>query len=447
MRVSFLITAMLMAPTGALAQAAPAKEGLDLSGSIRLRYETIDNQARAGVPRTEDLVNIRTILTARYRTGPLTIGAELFDSRVYDDRRPSAVSANEVNTFEPVQAYLALDLGDTLGKGTSLRVQAGRMLVNFGGRRLVANDDYRNTTNGFTGARIDIDAPGKVTATGFYLLPQVHLPDDTVGVTGNQVSLDREGFDARLWGFVAAKSNVIGGSAIDVGVYRFEERDRPGRPTRDRRLTSLSARVFRAVSPGHWDYEGEVIRQTGQINASTASGAATLPVEAWLAQGRIGYQWAGPWQPHLSASLDYASGNRPGSSYGRFDTLYGMRRAEFAPAGLYNALTRTNILTPGVRVDVTPSKRVDAFIAYRELWLASRFDGFATTGVIDPSGRSSRHAGRQIDARVRWWAIPKRLQLEADGVLLDKGAFFATAPNSPGTGTTAYLSLNATVFF
>jgi hypothetical protein len=68
--------------------------------------------------------------------------------------------------------------------------------------------------------------------------------------------------------------------------------------------------------------------------------------------------------------LDRAHCDRRGGRNGRFDTLFGMRRADLAPAGLYNAIARTNILKPGIRLEVTPSKRLDAFAVYRAMWVA-----------------------------------------------------------------------------
>lgn len=441
-----VVLVAISCPVAASAQTR-ASEGFHLSGSLRLRYETIADTARIGVPRAEDLINLRTIVSARYTHGPVTVAAELYDSRAYDDDAPSAVSSNEVDPLELAQAYVALDFGTALGNGSDLRLQGGRIQLNIGSRRLIAADEYRNTINSYTGLRADLSLPGKRSAMLIYVLPQQRLPEDPVGLAANRVVFDREGFDVRLWGGFVRQGGVLGGGEIDLSAYRFEERDRPDRATRDRRLTTLGVRLFRAAAPGRFDYDGEVMRQTGETRTGLAPAAPLRAVEAWFVHAEVGYQWKRGWKPHVSAEFDYASGDRPGGSYARFDTLFGMRRADFSPSGLYNAINRANFITPGVRLEVTPSKRVDAFASYRELWLASRFDAFATTGVIDPSGRAGRYAGRQIDARVRWWAIPKRLQLEADGELLDKGSFYARAPNSPGTGTTAYLSLNATAFF
>jgi len=127
--------------------------------------------------------------------------------------------------------------------------------------------------------------------------------------------------------------------------------------------------------------------------------------------------------------------------------LFGMRRAELAPAGLYNAVGRANLLSPAIRIETIPSRRLDAFAAYRPLWLASRFDSFSTTGVRDPSGASGRFAGHQVEARLRYWLVPKRLRLEWSGLFLGKGRFLRNAPNAPAGGNTLYNSFNATISF
>ncbi len=88
---------------------AHAEDGLTLSGNTRLRYETIEGQPRAGFNESDDLFNIRTIVTAEYRTGRLRLGAELYDSRVYGGDSGTPITTGEVNTFELVQAYVGYD--------------------------------------------------------------------------------------------------------------------------------------------------------------------------------------------------------------------------------------------------------------------------------------------------------------------------------------------------
>ena len=443
-----LTIAALSAAMPAYGQVLPAApEGLDVAVASRLRYEAIEGQARAGVPASEASTQLRTILHATWRRGAFTIGGELFDSRAFDVPSPTAISTNEVNALEPVQAFASLDWGDAARGRLHGRITLGRQTADLRSRRLLANDDYRNTTNGFTGIRVDVADGARWNATAFYLLPQQRLPEDAAGLRRGRVTLDREGFDKRVWGVTAARLAIVGGIGGDIGMYRFEERDRPGLATRDRQLTTLTARALAPAAPGQVDGEVEVMRQTGSIAASLAAGAGRLPVEAWFAHAELGYQWKVAWSPHLVVEGDYASGDERDGRYRRFDTLYGMRRADYSGAGLYNAISRGNLIALGPRLEVTPSKRTDAFATVKKLWLASSRDAFATTGVVDATGQSGRDAGWQIDARVRYWAVPKRLQLEVDGTWLAKGRFLRQAPNRVSDRDTLYLALNATAFF
>src|SRR3546814_6805119 len=112
---------------------------------------------------------------------------------------------------------------------------AGRFTLNLGSRRLVAADDYRNTTNGYTGLRADLAAPGGVKAVFIYTLPQQRRPDDADGVRNKRVRFDHEGFDLVLWGGIVGKADAIGPAMAEFSYFHLGERDEPGRPTRDRR--------------------------------------------------------------------------------------------------------------------------------------------------------------------------------------------------------------------
>jgi len=437
----WLILGLATWPVSAFAQ---DKEGLDLSGTMRLRYEAITNQPRTASNRNDDLINLRTTLLARYQTGPFTIAGELWDSRVYGENNGTPVTTGEVNTFELVQAYVGVK--GSVGK-TTLSAQAGRFTLNIGSRRLVAADDYRNTTNGFTGLRADLATANGITATAIYVLPQQRRPDDPASLRRNAIVFDHEGFDLVLWGGTAAKTKMFGPITAEASFYHLGERDTPGRPTRDRSLDTYGGRLISDPAAGKADGEVEAFYQSGTISASTAAGAATLPVSAWFVHAAAGYTFAGPSKARLSLQYDRASGDRAGGKYGRFDTLFGMRRAELAPAGLYNAVGRANISSPGIRLEVAPSKRWDAFLSYRALWLAERTDSFSTTGVRDASGRSGAFAGNQLDGRLRWWVRPAKLRFEVDGVILAKGRFLEDAPNAPAGRTTAYVSFNLTASF
>lgn len=438
-------TAYAEAPT--LQSAIGNPDHFKLSGSVRIRHEVLDGQPRIGFRAEDEQLALRTTLLAEYHTDVIRIGGELYDSRAYLDRTGSAVSANEVNTLELVQAYVAADFKSALGARTSTRVQVGRMTLNLGSRRLVAADDYRNTTNGYTGLRADFVGRDKTTATFIYTLPQIRLPDDLPAIQRGKVQWDRESFDLRLWGGIVARPNTIGDATAELSYFRLQEFDGPSRPTRDRSLHTVSARIIRDPKPGRWDVEAEGIYQSGNVSASTAASAARLPVSAWFVHLDAGYSFPGAAKLRLSVEYDYASGDGRSGRFGRFDTLFGMRRADLAPAGIYNAIGRANISTLGLRLEAAPTKRLETFAVYRAMWLADRTDAFSTTGVRDASGRSGSFAGHQAEARVRYWLVPSFLRAEVNLVWLNKGRFLRTAPNAPRTGDTHYLASALTATF
>lgn len=123
-----------------------------------------------------------------------------------------------------------------------------------------------------------------------------------------------------------------------------------------------------------------------------------------------------------------------------------MRRADLAPAGLYNAILRSNLISPGVRIETAPAKDTDVMATVRPMWLAAREDSFSLTAVRDPTGRSGRFAGTQFDGRIRHQPFPW-FKWELDGVLLAKGHFLRKAPNAPSGRWTRYVSMNATTLF
>jgi hypothetical protein len=446
-RIASLALIPLAFSTPALARTQETPPAFRLSGSTRLRYEAIGGQARAGFDSRDDLASIRTQILAEYDAKPLRFGAELYDSRAFGADPGTPLTTGEVNALELVQAYVAADIGAPPGKGTRLSLMAGRFTLNLGSRRLVAADDYRNTTNGYTGLRGDLSVPGGIRATLVYTLPQVRLPDDADGLRDNRVRFDRERFDTVLWGGIVSKAKAVGPAMAELSFFHLGERDAPGRPTRDRSLDSVGARLIADPAPGRVDYEVEAIRQSGRISRSLAAGAPTQAVSASFVHASVGYSFRDRWKSRLSVAVDRASGDKAGGRYGRFDTLFGMRRGELAPAGLYNAVGRANIMTPGLRYEAAPSRRLDLFVTYRPMWLASAEDSFSTTGVRDAAGRSGDFAGHQLDARLRHWLIPKRLRFEFDGLLLARGHFLRDAPNAPPGRWTRYASFNLTASF
>jgi hypothetical protein len=420
---------------------------LHLSGSFRVRYEAIEGQARAGFNDRDGLTSLRTTLLAEYRaTDAIRVAIEVFDSRTYGADRHTPLTNNEANAIEPVQAYVAASFGNT-ASSTTVDVQAGRFLLNLGSRRLVAADDYRNTTTGYTGLHAEFARPGGTRATLIYTLPQQRRPDAFDSLYDNKVVLDRNNLNLVLWGGLLAQDRVIGSAMAELSFFHLGEDDVPGRPNRNRSLDTAGGRVIRTPAARTIDYEIEGFYQWGSIRSSDAANAGTLDVSAWFLHAEAGYTLPGTWRPHVSIEYDQASGDGRGGKFGRFDTIFGMRRGDFAPSGIYSTTGRANIASPGLRLEVVPSKRVDGFVTWKALWLANRYDAFATTNVRDATGASGNFAGQEVEGRVRYWLVPTRLRFEIDGAYLAKGRFLKAAPNISSTKDAKYASFNLTASF
>lgn len=291
----------------------------------------------------------------------------------------------------------------------------------------------------YAGVNLDWRNKGKDRFFAFWTRPFTLLPIDPIHAEHNRVELDRiEGNVTFGAGF--AKAALFPGVSGELYAFRLAEHDIPARPTRDRHLVTIGTRVRRAPAPGKLDFELEVVGQWGEAHASAAAAEVRdLPVGAGFAHAEAGWTFAGGWTPRLSAMFDYASGDHSDAShYGRFDTLFGSRRSDFGPTALYGPINRANLVSPGVRIEAKPGRQFDMFVALRGLWLDSATDSFASTGVRDRSGASGRHAGTQIEARGRYWLVPKKLRLEAGAAYLAKGRFLRDAPNAPDTGDTRY---------
>lgn len=245
-----------------------------------MRAEAVDGQARAGFNAADELLNLRTKLMAQYRDGPVRLVAELWDSRVYGDEHGTPVTTGEVNTLELVQAFAEVKAPGLAGEGSTATIAAGRFVMNLGSRRLVAADDHRNTTNGYTGVRADLAWRRGWSATLIYTLPQQRRPDDVPRLRRNAVAFDHEGFDVVLWGGLVSRARAVGAATVETSFFHLGERDEPGRPTRDRSLNTASLRIIRDPAPARVDGELEAIAQQGHVSTSLAPNAARQDVRA-----------------------------------------------------------------------------------------------------------------------------------------------------------------------
>jgi len=422
---------------GMLETALGTPEGLTIKGEVRSRVEGIDGQFRPRVAEDDAMFSLKTTLQVEYDGGPWRVGGELWDARAYGEKSNSSAGTGEVDALEMVQAYVGVDI--PLSGGTKARLTAGRFTMNLGSRRLVARQAFRNSTNAFTGVNAQWKSRAGDQLTLLWAMPHIRLPDDIEGIHDNSVRWDTETSDLQFFGASLTKARVFGGS-LELYGYGLAERDSADRPTRNRHIFTPGLRAFRAPKAGRLDYDVEGAYQFGRTRATTAPSDRTdLDVSAYLIHAEAGRTFTGGWQPRLSLDFDMASGDRAkAGTYNRFDTLFGARRFDFGPTGLYGAIGRFNTISGGARLEVKPNGKSDVMVMYRTLWLDSKTDSFSSTGVRDASGRSGSFAGNQFEARYRRMLIPEVLRVDTGVAYLAKGHFLKDAPNAPQTGDTKY---------
>lgn len=452
---SLLLTALLLSPVSA--EAATQKgwsldevlpPALSITGTFRARYEYLSDQFRIAQQGDADLVALRTLVHARLSLPfDLVAGAELEDSRA-EETGDTPLNTTIVNTAELLQAYLELDRDEIFGG--SLRARGGRLTMDVGSRRFVARNRYRNTLNGFTGLDLEwtgSEESGRASLRGFWTLPVYRQPNSQERLRDNDVVFDEESLDVQFWGLFAARDLPVVGRG-ELFVFGIHEQDGGDRPTRNRSLATPGFRLFRAPAPGRFDYQLETAFQFGESRANVTS-TRDLDHFAHFHHAELGYTFDVPCSPRVALQYDYASGDEDpdDDDNERFDTLYGARRFDFGPTGIYGPFARSNINSPGLRFQARPHARLRGFVAYRLFWLASAKDAWTTTGVSDPTGDSGRFLGQQIEFRIRADVLPGNLGLEVGYAHLFAGSFIDDAPNSNDQGDSDYVYTQAVVSF
>lgn len=418
-----------------LSEAAGAHPWLRFGLEHRMRFEYLQDDFRSTATGNSAAMSLRTLLSAELRLLPLVVGAELQDSRAFAAEQ-APLNTTIVNPLEFLQAYVGLRREGLLASGDSAALTLGRFTMDVGSRRLMARNDFRNTVNSFTGVDLQWTSRMRHTLRAFAVLPVVRLPTDTTALSDNRSELDRENTDALFWGVFYGSPALAAGVQLEAYVLGLHERDGTDVPSSNRRLVTPVLRALRAPAPGKVDFQLETMFQLGVSRLSPAPTDTTdLTHRALSAHVSGGYRFDAVWVPRVALQYDFASGDDDPNDRvnGRFDPLYGARRFDFGPTGLYGAFARSNVSSPGLRVEVTPHRKVDAFAAYRLFWLASARDAWTTAGLRDAMGGSGSFLGQQLEARIRWQALPRNLVFEVGGAYVLRGGFAQEAPGARST--------------
>ncbi len=399
------------------------------------RFESINGNPRVGASPDDSMIVQRTLLDTRYRRNGVEARLELYDARQQLADDDAFVTNTAFNTLEVLQATLKFDLP---GDG-SLRL--GRLTTDWGSRRFLARNRFRNAINAFDG--VEWVQPLRNGATMRLFGSQVvrRLPADRIGLLNNEPARDESSSAQRFHGANLTLPTSGLPFTTDLFLFSLRESDSPGVQTRNRRLDSAGLRLRKAPLSGEWDYEWETLLQFGHGRSSVAAGNRTdLDHNAFFQYAAVGYSFPNSLRAVLE--LDYASGDKDpaDSRNGRFDSLYGVTTFEFGVVGLYQPFSRGNLITPGLRLFHNPQPDLRVMLSWRHFWLEEALDTWGRTRLRHGDFvNADRYLGQHLEYRIRWELIPGNLQI-------DTGAIFYHGEGL-GEGRTRYGFLGAVLTF
>jgi hypothetical protein len=393
---------------------------LDLGVEQRTRFEYLEDPFRPGESGPDAQVAQRTRLRIGLDT-PVGIRflAEAQDSRAHWDGG-DGYTLNRIDELDLLQLFVSATVRDILGTGLRGDIHAGRMTLDFGSRRLVARNRFRNTTNAFDGVHLQIGDDDSWRVRAFATLPVVR----------RERQFDKPRSRRVFWG-TAWESRPLPWLHVDLYYFGLEERELPI----ERDYHSFGARGHRPAAVGRADFELELMGQVGRRDS--------LDHSAFAAHVELGYTFDRPWSPRLAVQFDYASGtgDPAGDESHTFSPLFGARRFDLAVTGIHGPFRRSNILSPGLRLTVTPLPGLELSLKVRYWELARAKDGFVGTGLRDASGASGRHLGEDVEFRVRWRPT-SWLDLDAGYDHWFEGRYMDRVAGAPSSGDADFFYLS-----
>lgn len=394
-----------------LANASSDEIAFDVSGSFRVRYESLNNPifptSSAAREKSNQLLSTRFILNSTVSYQNLAATIEIRDSRVFLDENDPTLTANQVNTLEPTQFFITYKPERASGLYEVSAIKVGRMELDYGSRRLLAKTAYRNATNSYDGIVVEARV-ADWQVHGVYVLPVSRFPTDSESLDGNERAFDKSFSERKFFGVYAASKD----NSVKLQSYWLKEDDSEVLATKNRVLYTLSVDYTQPFDNGLIT-NIEVVGQTGtSYQTASANDTDEKDVRAYMLFGYVGKQITD--NTFLRAEVDYISGDNDTSddTISDFDTLYGVRRFDFGPTDVYQAMPRRNLKAVGLRSVSKPAKAHNIMLGYKAMWYQKA-----------PQDVDS-FIGHQVEARWRYQVRPE-LRLVLGGAYLKKGEGFA----------------------
>ena len=334
---------LIFLPNTVIANKTP-EHSVRITTNVRVRYEYVNNQLPAS-NAADDAVVTRISTHAAYQYGPLQFEAELMDSRIFKQGQYTPVGTDDSNALEPVQ--LAASWRGVVDDENleTIALKAGRFTMDVGSRRLIARNRFRNTLNTFGGVKIDAFL-SNLSITAFYTLPVTRKPTLDIHQSINDRELDSSSSDVRFYGIHASLKTSVG----DVEFYGLQDQYSLKRTQRQTFGNLANIKLSQQLGINY-----EVALQRGDYRSQ--------PISANFFHIALSSRFN---RANVSVFYDFASGDDTSTdSFEGFSTLFGARRFEYGPTGIFGLFARSNMASMGVSSDIQLNERNHLFMQVR----------------------------------------------------------------------------------
>jgi hypothetical protein len=441
---------------------------LDVGLDFRTRYEYRENDYRVTVPQANGstyradpdnlfLLRTRAYLGIKDILDPFRFVVEFQDSRSYNGIYPKTDA--DVNEFELLQGYGELYFKNALGNNRPLSIRAGRQSLELLDRRLIANNQFRNTSNNFEGYRVrfgkkqnDWDLDTFAFHPVKRLKYQFDEPDTDTWIYGGVLSL-------KQWSdFITIQPYFIG-RKVDGDPFNPVVSARKN----DMDIYSPGLRVYGVIPNTGFDFDADITKQFGRYGVTRTVTSTTtvngrrrtvstqqqklLQQDALAYALELGYTFDHDWKPRTSVFYGYGTGDKQPNSVAtdgynqRFDSFYGFNQ----PWSRNDYFSWDNIHAPKVRLEFTPYQDVQIDTGYNAYWLANAAGAWNRAGLQDATGKSGSFLGHEFDIRLRH-KFNRYVDLSASYAHFEPGSF-TTDQDKSYSGIGPYTSQPSNFFY
>ncbi len=421
-----LLPVLLAAPLARAGETGVAKATVAPAASAVFSYdleERLRFEARSNNRDFNDALNDATDdswLLSRFRLGVtfqptswLKLYGQVQDTQEWNSERPNVpgVGGTEGGDFDLRLA--SVEIGDV--SRFPVRFTVGRLLLDYGDARLVADPKWGNFGRTFDGVKLHY-ASERVGFIDAWAARPVQIKEEVIN--------DSDRAD-HFFGLYAGLAFLSFQTTDFYVLYRDKGDNQPDLDPINsldprgswngpaQRITTIGTRwKSNKDALGPWDYTLELAGQFGEVWTGDRS-TPRLDHRAFAGVVNAGYTFDAPGKPRIGLEYAYASGDRnPDDTRSQsFQNLFPSNHAHY---GFMDEFGWRNLHDARISLRVQPARTVTVTLDYHALWLADtrdywyRSNGFSTLRTRTPDGRDIRRlgadsfAGQELDLTLVW---------------------------------------------